>query len=211
MAASGTQRHTADGHATRKRVREAADQAQPRLHQQGTIIQSPDSVRHTPIALSAEVRLDHAQALNQVLVDTLMLYHLYKKHHWQVAGHTFYQLHLLFDKHAHEQLELVDLVAERIQLLGGVAVGMPHDIADQTLIPRAPQGVEEVPAMIDRMLDAHERILFESRRLAKIAEEQGDLGTNDMLISNVIRTNELQVWFLAEHVVDTPAVRTSRG
>jgi starvation-inducible DNA-binding protein len=187
------------------RARAAADQAQPRLRQQGMIIQTPDSVRHMPIALAAEVRLDHAQALNQVLIDTLMLYHLYKKHHWQVAGHTFYQLHLLFDKHAGEQLELVDLVAERVQLLGGVAVAMPHDIAEQTLIPRAPQGVEEVPAMIDRLLDAHERVLFEARRLAKIADEQGDAGTNDLLVSNVIRTNELQVWFVAEHVVDTPA------
>jgi starvation-inducible DNA-binding protein len=191
------------------RARAAADQAQPRLRQQGMIIQTPDSVRHMPIALAAEVRLDHAQALNQVLIDTLMLYHLYKKHHWQVAGHTFYQLHLLFDKHAGEQLELVDLVAERVQLLGGVAVAMPHDIAEQTLIPRAPQGVEEVPTMIDRLLDAHERVLFEARRLAKIADEQGDAGTNDLLVSNVIRTNELQVWFVAEHVVDTPAVKTS--
>ncbi len=209
MTTGATQQHTANGHAARTRVREAADQAQPRLHQQGMIIQTPDSVRHMPIALAAEVRLDHAQALNQVLIDTLMLYHLYKKHHWQVAGHTFYQLHLLFDKHAGEQLELVDLVAERVQLLGGVAVAMPHDIAEQTLIPRAPQGVEEVPAMIDRLLDAHERVLFEARRLAKIADEQGDAGTNDLLVSNVIRTNELQVWFVAEHVVDTPAVKAS--
>src|SRR5262249_7579822 len=114
-------------------------------------------------------------------------------------------------KHADEQLELVDLLAERVQLLGGVAVGMPHDVAQATKIERPPKGAEEVPVMIDRLLAAHEYILRECRALAKRAEEDDDLGTNDLLVSNVIRTNELQVWFLAEHVVDTPVTQAHKG
>jgi starvation-inducible DNA-binding protein len=51
--------------------------------------------------------------LNQLLADTITLRELYKKHHWQVAGPTFYQLHLLFDRHAERQDELVDAIAER--------------------------------------------------------------------------------------------------
>ncbi|HZC08165.1 MAG TPA: DNA starvation/stationary phase protection protein [Ktedonobacterales bacterium] len=187
-------------------LQHAQSEAEPILKAKGVIIQTPNQVRHMPIGLSAEVRLQDATTLNQALVDTLMLYHLYKKAHWQVAGHTFYQLHLLFDKHATEQLELVDLIAERVQLLGGIATGMPHDIVDQTNLQRPPQGAEEVPMVIDRLLAAHERILMECRGLAREAEERGDFGTNDLLVSNVIRTNELQVWFLAEHVVDTPSV-----
>lgn len=190
-------------------ARDASDEAQPQLHQRGRVIQTPDSVRRMPIGIPAEIRQENAQALNKVLVDTIMLYSLYKKHHWQVSGHTFYQLHLLFDKHAGEQLELVDLLAERIQLLGGVAIGMPQDVAEMTTIERPPQGVEEVPVMIDRLLEAHELILKESRELAKRAEDNDDLGTNDLLVSDVIRTNELQVWFVAEHIVESPAVEAS--
>ena len=190
---------------------QASKEAQPLLNQRGHVIQQPDTVRRMPIGLDAPVRLRSATALNQVLADTLMLYSMYKKHHWQVSGHTFYQLHLLFDKHAGEQLELVDLLAERVQLLGGVAVGMPHDVAAATKIERPPKGAEEVPVMIDRLLAAHEHILRESRALAKRAEDDDDLGTNDLLVSDVVRTNELQVWFLGEHVVDTPATHARDG
>jgi starvation-inducible DNA-binding protein len=186
--------------------KEATQEAQPKLNQRSRIIQTPDTVRMMPIALPSATRLQNAQALNQILIDTIVLYNMYKKHHWQVSGHTFYQLHLLFDKHAAEQLELVDLLAERVQLLGGVAIGMPHDVAERTTIERAPLGVEEVPAMIDRLLNAHQRILQEARELADKSDANHDQGTNDLLVSDVIRTNELQVWFIAEHVVDSPAV-----
>jgi starvation-inducible DNA-binding protein len=191
--------------------RQAPDEAQPRLHERGLIVQPAGSVRHLPIGLSADVRAEQAEALNQVLADTLMLYHLYKRAHWHVAGHTFYQLHLLFDKHAGEQLELVDEIAERVQSLGGVAMGMPQDVVERTNIPPTPKGAEEAPASIDRLLDAHERLLLTARGAAHHAQEQGDDGTNDLLVSDVIRTNELQVWFLSEHVVDAPATPSKGG
>jgi len=132
---------------------------------------------------------------------------MYKKHHWQVSGHTFYQLHLLFDKHHEEQDELVDTIAERIQLLGGISLAMAADVAETTIIPRPPRGREEAPVQISRLLEAHETILKEARTMAGQADDSGDDGTNDLLVSNVIRTNELQVWFLAEHLVDVPLVK----
>jgi starvation-inducible DNA-binding protein len=145
--------------------------------------------------------------LNQVLADTMTLRDLYKKHHWQVAGPTFYSLHLLFDKHYEEQNELVDTIAERIQSLGGLSLAMAPDVAEATSIPRPPKGREEVPVQISRLLHAHEIILEESRSMARQADEAGDDGTNDLLVSDVIRTGEKQVWFLAEHLVDSPVVR----
>jgi starvation-inducible DNA-binding protein len=132
---------------------------------------------------------------------------LYKKHHWQVSGPTFYHLHLMFDKHYTEQTELIDAIAERIQLLGGISLAMAHDVAETTLIPRPPKGRESVPVQISRLLHAHEIVLKEARTMARLAAERADDGTNDLLVSQVIRTNELQVWFVAEHVVDTPVVR----
>ena len=116
-------------------------------------------VRLQPIALAADARIESCQLLNEILADSQVLYALYKKHHWLVAGPTFYQLHLLFDKHAEEQLELVDLIAERVQVLGGIAVGDPRHAAELTSIERAPDGAEEVTGMLDRLLNAHESVI----------------------------------------------------
>jgi starvation-inducible DNA-binding protein len=181
--------------------------SQPLLHQDGVEIQPFGTIRDLPIGLDHKARATSCEALNQTLADSVILYNLYKKHHWLVRGHTFYQLHLLLDKHAGEQLELVDLLAERVQTLGGIAVGDPRQVAEVTRIPRPPDGAEEVPAMLSRLLEAHELIIVEAREAAEAADHVGDLGTNDLLVSEVVRTNELQTWFVAEHLVDTPVVK----
>jgi starvation-inducible DNA-binding protein len=181
--------------------------AAPLLGQRGKIVQEYGTVINLPSGLEDDVRLESTRNLNQLLADTIMLRDMYKKHHWQVSGHTFYQLHLLLDKHYEEQAELVDTIAERIQALGGVAVSVPHDIAEQTRVERPPIHREEVPVQLSRLLEAHELILKESHEFAKAAEEAGDDGTNDLIVSEVIRTNELQVWFIAEHLVALPTVK----
>lgn len=182
--------------------------SQPWLHQQGKEIQPFDSIRQLPLALSMEARRYSCQRLNELLADTQILHAMYKKHHWLMRGATFYQLHLLLDKHAEEQLELVDAIAERIQTLGGIAVGDPRHVAEITRIPRPPDGCEEVPAMLSRLLEAHEMILSDAHDAAAKAADLGDDGTNDLIVSDLIRMGELQAWFLAEHLVDTPLVRT---
>jgi len=181
--------------------------SQPWLHQEGREIQAFATVRQFPLGLSHDARLYSCQRLNQILADTQILYALYKKHHWLMRGATFYQLHLLLDKHAGEQVKLIDEIAERIQTLGGIAVGDPRHVAEITRIPRAPDGCEEVPAMLSRLLEAHEMILIDAHDAASRTAEQGDDGTNDLIVSEVIRTNELEAWFLVEHLVDTPLVR----
>jgi starvation-inducible DNA-binding protein len=181
--------------------------AQPRTHQRAAEIQNYGTVSHAlPLELDEPVRLEMTEQLNQLLADTITLRDLYKKSHWQVAGPTFYQLHLLFDKHFEEQVEIVDTIAERIQLLGGISLAMAHDIAETTKIERPPRGREEVPVQISRLLDAHQLIIGECRELADRADEIGDHGTNDMVVSDVLRANELQVWFLSEHLVEMPLV-----
>jgi starvation-inducible DNA-binding protein len=172
----------------------------------GTEIQRFGALRLLPIALSAEARTESCQIINAILADTMILYALYKKHHWLVAGPTFVQLHLLFDKHADEQLELVDLLAERVQSLGGIALGDPRHAAELTSIDRPPDGAEDVPAMIHRLLDAHETVIDKVRRAIKKTEKSGDWGSNDLLISDVLRRHELHVWFVAEHIVDVPLI-----
>jgi starvation-inducible DNA-binding protein len=181
--------------------------AQPRFHQSAAEIQAYGTVNQLlPLDLEHPVRLEMTAQLNQLLADTMTLRDLYKKSHWQVAGPTFYQLHLLFDKHFGEQVEIVDTIAERIQLLGGVSIAMAADVAETTQIARPPRGREEVPVQLSRLLDAHQLIIGDCRKLAKRASTIGDDGTNDLVVSDVLRANELQVWFLSEHLVNMPLV-----
>jgi starvation-inducible DNA-binding protein len=181
--------------------------SQPRLHQRAREIQEYGTVTHAlPLDLEEPVRMEMTENLNQLLADTMTLRDLYKKSHWQVAGPTFYQLHLLFDKHYNEQVELVDAIAERIQLLGGLSIAMAADVAETTKIERPPRGREEVPVQISRLVDAHQVIIGECRKLAERADKLGDDGTNDLAVSDVLRTNELQVWFISEHLVNMPLV-----
>lgn len=184
------------------------DSSQPLLHQHGHEIQQYGSLRELPIALNPDARSESCALVNQILADTIILYHLYKKHHWMMRGHTFYQLHLLLDKHAGEQIELIDAMGERVQTLGGVAIADPRHVAEVTKLKRPPNGVEEVPVMLSRLLEAHELIISELREAIDKTAANQDSGTNDLLVSQVLRTNELQVWFLAEHLVDTPLVRS---
>lgn len=182
-------------------------EAQPILHQRGKEIQAYGALTRYPLGLADDVRLASVQMLNRLLCDTMVLRDLYKKHHWQVSGPTFYELHLLLDKHYEEQAEIVDALAERVQTLGGIALAMAHDVAEMTRIERPPRGREEVPVQLSRLLDAHEVILIDARKSAKSCDENGDPGTSDLLVSEVVRTNEMEVWFLAEHLVDTPLVQ----
>jgi starvation-inducible DNA-binding protein len=171
------------------------------LQRYGTVSQ------RLPIGIDTNTRQESVEMLNQMLADTCSIRDMYKKHHWQVVGPTFYQLHLLYDKHYEEQDALVDMLAERIQILGGVAVAMAADIAEVTSIPRPPRDREEAPIQVSRLLEAHQIILKNCHDFAKRADDSGDDGTNDLIVSNVMRTNEMQVWFVSEHVVDTPLAR----
>jgi starvation-inducible DNA-binding protein len=191
---------------SRRRSATGKTSPDPKLRQTGPEIQRYGTLRKLPIALPDDAKSSSCALLNEILADSMILYSLYKKHHWLVAGPTFYQLHLLFDKHAEEQTELIDELAERVQALGGIAVGDPRHAAELTTIPRPPDGAEEVAVMIDRTLHAHEIIIEKVRAGITVTEESEDWGSNDLLMGDVLRRHELQVWFLSEHVVDVPLV-----
>jgi starvation-inducible DNA-binding protein len=202
-------RHPEDPMATTTTRRRSSNGSSPdpKLDVRAPEIQPYGTLRRLPIGLPDKARSTSCELVNEILADTMILYGLYKKHHWLVAGPTFYQLHLLFDKHAEEQAELIDLLAERVQSLGGIAVGDPRHAAELTTIPRPPDGAEEVAVMIDRTLQTHEAIIEKVRAAITATEESEDWGTNDLLMGDVLRRHELQVWFLSEHVVDVPLVR----
>lgn len=188
-----------------KRAEDRNDFITERWHQQAKEIQKfGQVVKDLPHRLNADVRSKMCAMLNQLLADSITLRDMYKKHHWQVAGPTFYQLHLLFDKHFDEQIEIVDAIGERIQLLGGVAIAMGADVAALTKLNQPPRGREEVPVQIARLLEAHRSIMEDCHSIAGAADEAGDDGTNDLVVSNVLRPNELQSWFIGQHLVKMP-------
>ena len=201
--AQRTKTERGNGASTRRSGRVSPE---PQMGPLGAEVQRFGTTRLLPIALAKDARSDSCRLLNEVLADSMVLYAMYKKHHWLVGGPTFYQLHLLFDKHAEEQIEVIDLVAERVQSLGGIAVGDPRHAAELTTIDRPPNGAEDVPAMIHRLLNAHETILEKVRAAIDKTEKSKDWGTNDLLMSDVLRRHELQVWFIAQHVVDEPLI-----
>jgi len=179
----------------------------PHWHAHAREIQKYGSViEDMPHPLDAKVRTEMVAQLNQLLADSIAIRDMYKKHHWQVSGPTFYQLHLLFDKHFGEQIEMVDTIAERIQLLGGVTIAMGGDVAEITRIQRPPRGREEVPVQISRLLEAHKIIIKSCLDISEKADEAGDQGTNDLVISDILRPNELQSWFIGQHLVEMPLI-----
>lgn len=177
----------------------------PILHQQQETgsreTQTFDEVVPRPHGLDQKVAKQSVQMLNQALADTITLRDMYKKHHWQVTGPTFNELHLMYDQHFEAQVALVDSIAERIQVLGGISLAMAADVAEATKVPRPPRGREPAAVQLSRLIDAHTLIIKDARKSAEKASDAGDSGTDDLLVSEVVRTNELQVWFLSEHLV----------
>lgn len=186
-------------------------EGQPRLQQRSREIQPFKQMRSLPLGMSEEVIGQSVTMLNQLLADSITLFNLYKKHHWQVSGPTFYQLHLLFDKHAAEVLASIDLIGERIQILGGVTSGMPSEVAEATKIERPPLGAESVPALLARTVEAHTTTIRTVREGIELTEQNKDYGTNDLLMSDVLRMHEMHIWFLSQHLVDTPLVGNGSG
>ena len=187
-------------------LEEGAQRAKPILHQHAKEIQPYGKIAKLSIALDETACESSISNLNQILADTMTLRDMYKKHHWQVAGPTFYQLHLLFDKHFDEQIEMVDTIAERVQLLGGVTIAMGGDVAETTRIQRPPRGREEVPVQISRLLEAHRIIIQSCLDISEAADKAGDQGTNDLVVSDILRPNELQSWFIGQHLVEMPLI-----
>ena len=160
------------------------------------VTQSPDDpLRPVRLGLPEDVRRSSVDALNAILVDLIMIRDMYKKHHWQMSGITFNQLHRLLDSHYEQTVELVDAVAERIAVLGGVAIAMPREVAAMT------------PAkQLTRLITAIETLLPHTHELAQTSDAAGDDRTNDLVVSDVMAVLEKQSWFLSEHLIDTPVL-----
>lgn len=159
-----------------------------------------DNANKAYLALDPDAVKKNARNLQVILANTIYMYQLYKKYHWHVTGKDFYQYHLLFDKHAGEQPALIDGIAERMRTLGLDVAAMPMDVsADATLSEKEAAG-HDPQAMVRNLLNAHEEYLKHVREAVAVTEDAGDDGTNDLLVSDVMRVHELQTWFIRSSV-----------
>jgi starvation-inducible DNA-binding protein len=145
------------------------------------------------IAFARKACGESIDVLNQILADAMTLRDLYKKYYWQASGPAFYELHVLFDLHHDEQEDLIDLIAERIQALGGLCVAMAAEVAEITTLPSPPRNRETPLVQLARLIEAHKRVLQGVRKAAQRAFEIGDDGTHDLLAGDVTIVNEKQL------------------
>jgi hypothetical protein len=99
---------------------------EPNLHQVSHETQKYGEIIRMPNGLSEAVCKKSVALLNQCLADTITLRDMYKKHHWQVVGPTFNQLHLMYDQHYEGQVLLVEVLIEKeMELVEGGAGYLP--------------------------------------------------------------------------------------
>ncbi|WNZ22593.1 DNA starvation/stationary phase protection protein Dps [Leptolyngbya sp. NK1-12] len=153
----------------------------------------------TRIDMPANVRSQVVAILNQTLASTLDLKTQVKQAHWNVKGMDFYQLHELFDELASELEEYIDMVAERVTALGGVAMGTARVAASQSELPEYPldilDGKDHVTALADRYA-AYAKSLRDN---IDATDDLGDADTAD-LYTEISRGIDKRLWFLEAHL-----------
>lgn len=161
---------------------------------------SKQQLRNSRIDLPEDTRSKIVEILNKTLAATLDLKTQTKQAHWNVKGMDFYQLHELFDEMATELEEYVDMVAERVTALGGVAMGTARIAAAESVLPEyildAVSGKDHVTALADRFGIYAKHV----REAIDQTDELGDADTAD-LYTEISRTVDKRLWFLEAHLV----------
>ena len=161
---------------------------------------SQNKLYTTRIDLATDIRIKVIEILNQTLAATLDLKTQVKQAHWNVKGMEFQQLHLLFDEMAGELEGYVDMVAERVTALGGIALGTARIAATNSILPEytidAVKGVEHITALADRYATYGKHV----REAIDSTDELGDADTAD-LYTEISRTIDQRLWFLEAHLV----------
>lgn len=147
-------------------------------------------------ALSDEVTEKSCRLLQPVFANSMFMQQLYKKYHWHVQGDNFYELHILFDKHAEEHTAISNSVAERIRTLGGVVESMPQDILTNTTLSEHGEPGKDSKHMVENLLATHEKFIIGIRDAVKELTDSGDSGTVNLITNDILMKHELQVWLL---------------
>lgn len=153
----------------------------------------------TSIDLSEDVRMQMVDLLNAQLADTFDLYSQVKQAHWNIKGMDFIQLHELFDDVAAIVLEYVDMIAERVTALGGLAMGTARMAAANTTLPEMDADLTDGKAFVEALVERVAQYGKSTRAAIDTADEAGDMSTSD-LFTEISREIDKQLWFLEAHI-----------
>ncbi len=152
----------------------------------------------THVDLPADDRQALIELLNGRLADTADLYSQIKQAHWNVKGPNFFQLHLLFDQLAAELFPYIDLIAERVTALGGVAMGTARMAAASSTLPEYPAEATEGSRHLKALIDRYALYTTNVRNSIDVADGHHDKSTAD-IFTEISRTADKQLWFLEAH------------
>lgn len=154
---------------------------------------------YTRMDMPADVRSQVVAILNQTLASTLDLKTQVKQAHWNVKGMDFYQLHELFDELATELEEYVDMVAERVTALGGLAMGTARIAASESELPEYPLDILDGKDHVTALADRYATYAKSLRHNIDATDDLGDADTAD-LYTEISRAIDKRLWFLEAHL-----------
>jgi DNA-binding ferritin-like protein len=129
-------------------------------------------------------------ALNTDLAATYVLYHQLKKHHWNVEGAEFRDLHLFLGDAAGNAEEAADEIAERLQALGGAPVAGPEALSEASPVEFEGEDVYDVRTSLENDLDVYGDIIESLREHVELATDLGDHATAQLLREILVETEE---------------------
>jgi starvation-inducible DNA-binding protein len=157
---------------------------------QKTVNQEFGTVEETALRLEKEKAEQIIDALNADLADAYVLYHQIKKHHWNVEGAEFRDLHLFLGDAAGNLEEAADELAERAQALGGTPVSGLGNLQDYATVEGEGEDVYDIRTSLENDLDVYGDIIESLREHIELAQDLGDHATAQILREIIVETEE---------------------
>ncbi|ERG89649.1 MAG: DNA-binding ferritin-like protein, oxidative damage protectant [halophilic archaeon J07HX5] len=148
---------------------------------QKTVLREFGSVEENELRLDTEKATQIVDALNTDLAATYVLYHQLKKHHWNVAGAEFRDLHLFLDEAAENAEDGIDEMAERLQAIGGTPVSGGAAVEAHAPVEPEDEDLYDIRTSLEHDLDLYGEIIESLRDHIELAEKLGDYATGDIL------------------------------
>jgi starvation-inducible DNA-binding protein len=155
----------------------------------------------TPSTGDRATNRETGMLLNELLAHSIRLRDLYKKARWQTADFQFRQLHLMFETHYKEQLRLVDVLVDRIRMLGSAGRVFAGVFLQDIRFSDVCRGRPAIVRILRDLIDAHELALGAARSGAQHDVEDNPCPMRDFAVGQVVLTNDLQIWSIAEQLM----------
>jgi len=149
----------------------------------------------TPTDLTPEEVDAVTKTVNVLIADSYALYVKAKNFHWHVTGSHFREYHLLFDEHADQIFESIDVLAERVRRIGGTTIRSVGHISRLQTLDDDDEQVVLPEKMIERLIEDNRRVAKRQRAAIDLCDESRDTPTGNIL-QELLDQTEKRIWFL---------------